>query len=173
MFDDKEFPNVFLDERVAENALWSKTKAEIERLERDRTKGISLAREVALLASKATLPAGVKARMSISTGGTISITLTDLESFHDTSELVGVLFNEYKTEYTPSVQYYDYPEKKTRVFSISNWNRGVHIDINAVLDEERGECKILTKGIKQPTYIPQATMDQEIICPGDPRYDDI
>jgi hypothetical protein len=168
---DEEFPNVFIDERAAENALWKKTNDEIDRLIRDREKGIKLVREVAQLASKATLPAEAEARVSVSIGGAVTITVTNLTSFHDITELTGVLWNEYKREYATAPNHYDYPESKTRSVSICNWNRGIHIDVKAILDEERGECKIITTGVQQP-YVPEATLKQEIICPGDPRYDD-
>lgn len=168
MYDEQDFPRFFVDTREAEAALFTKTRERVEKAYEDRQKGVRRLREVGELTfdTQATLPAEATARVSASESGHITIAISELTSFADVTEVVGVLFDRFKNTYQTEPYIYNMPESRAKDFSIGNG-----LTVRAKLGED-ADCKVVYSGKVTRPYIPEATAERIIICPGDPRYDD-
>jgi hypothetical protein len=169
MFDEREFPRFFVDTRAAEAALYTKVQESVDELVARRKKTVRTLRRIdeLLFDTHATLPAEANTRISASEGGYITITITDLNSFHDISEVIGVFANEFGDSWFPKPNIFDAPESRAREFSFGFNTR---LWIKAVLGPD-ADCKIVVTGTK-PLPRREVELEKIILCPGDPRYDD-
>jgi len=168
MFEEREYHRFFVDTREAESALYTKTKQRLEKTVADRKKGIELLRQIddLIFETCSTLPNEAKARISAAENGYVTITITELTSFHDVTEVVGVFFQRFKSTYQDTPYVYDMPESRSKEFSC-----GGNVCVIAKLGPD-ADCKIVFTGKVRQPYVPEVRAEQKIICPGEPGYDD-
>lgn len=184
LFDPAEFPQVKADTDQVLDDLAQKARNAAKKIYETRDR---MRKELPVLmemVNKATVPSEAEVRLSASEFGQFTFTVSNLESFHDITELTAALqpLRKIWKHTATDDNWSDYPAEKKRVFSFSDqgWYKDVQentgisstVRVVAILDEERGQCKITSGPVERHTYTSE-TIKQEIVCPGDPRYDDL
>ena len=179
MFDPKDFVPIQADADQVLADLDTKARDSAKRIYQTRDRMKKELPIVLELVSKATLPAEAEVRLSASESGMFTFTISKLETFHDITELTAV-FQAIQPMWSRAekASHSDDIENKCRSFYYSSHAYRddtpikSSIRIRAYLDAEAAMCKVFTGVTKVSTYT-DTTTDRELVCPGDPRYDDL
>lgn len=127
--------------------------------------------------SQASVPDGVDVRVSLSIDGHVYITLSNLDSFHDATEVMAVCreyIGSYWRDEEPTVS--DDIASRSRRISYFGWYKYQSIVLKLIIGEEAKGCKIVerTRLVEVPApraYTKEHKTVIEFVCPGDPDYD--